>query len=722
MRSTDRVTNDVQGFQLESLEARALLASAPLPDISELTNPSNTVVRFETSKGDVDIELFDSQAPITVANFLKYVRDGDYDQTIFHRRARSNGNPFVIQGGLSRLIPGNAPTDALPFRDIPVDAQIQNEPDAVNRSNITRTIAMAKRGGQPNSATSQFFFNMANNTFLNTDNGGFTVFGRVVNDASWAVVQALEALGTRDIDPNNANDAYAETPVEADYDKSDGIQADELAIIIDAEIIKPVNVAAFYQFRLYFPEGFAANQISEFVPMINAGSSASTYQIIVRAETARNQPAATPGDDPDPDFWYRDKVVANGTIAANTRAGVTISRPGTGARLVQRNVPFAYEIWSTRPLSANLSHYANGSTTGESFTDTPATKWTFTDVRKGGMNQDFILWQNTSDTTVNLTINFFFDNTGQNFTFNTTTEAFRRGGFNVATFGTIPDGSFAMQITSDQPIVASRTHYITGANPSGTSELALRGDGLARGVLPQAGIDGSNETQQISLFNPGNTVAIVTLIFSFEDNSPEVTISPAALIIQPGKRATYDLSNVPSLDGKRFTVRYQAGDKLLYATSLHGEQDDIFGTPFQYTAATRTRFAEGFMTRSRAGNNLFETLSVYNPYSSWLGQTETTADLTFRFIYNDSTVVTHEVSLDGGQRLDLDLHTLETVLAQSDLGKRFFSIEIVSTIPIIAQMRHIDLLSNANQSPGGFEVSGLQVNPVAFADLAAALS
>lgn len=727
MRTTDRRFSALQQPVVEHLEQRAMLDATPLPDISELLSPSNTVVRFETNYGDVDIELFDTEAPVTVANFLKYIRDGDYDQTIFHRLAKQGTggtDPFVIQGGLSRLKPDNTSDDALPFIDIPVDAPIINEHGIANRSNSQKTISMARRGGQVNSATSQFFFNMANNTFLDTVDQGFTVFGHVLNDSSWMVLQAIDALVKRDIDTNDPNDAYGEVPTTSTFNRSDGIQPDELALIVDAEIIKPANVAAFYQYRYYFPEGFAGNNINEFVPLINAGASTASYQIIVRAEKQQVQPPAVPGDAPDPDFWYRDKVIVTSTVLGNRRSGQTISLSGPGDRLVARNIPFAYEIWSTRPLGASLSHYANGSTIGESFTDTPATKWTLPDLRKGGDNRDFVLWQNTSDETVNITVNFFFANSGQNFTFNGTTEAFRRGGFNVHTFGTIPDGDFSVQITADQPIVVSRTHYNVGTEKSGGAMLALTGDGIDKGILPLGNWSSDTNTpasEEITIFNPGSTVAIVTLIFSFDDNSPDITISPASLIIQPMERGSFDLSNVAGLDGKRFTVKYQAVGKPLYASTNHNEFDDDFSTGFQYTAAVKTQFAEGFMNRSRAGVDLFETISVYNPYSAFLGQADTTADLTFRFLYNNGTVITHTVSIDGGKRIDLDLHEFEPILAQSDMGRRNFSIEVVSSIPVMASMRHTSTRTTPQQAPGGFMVTGRQVGPVAFADLADAL-
>ncbi len=128
----------------------------------------STVVRFETTVGNIDIELYDDEAPITVANFLNYVNDGDYDGTVIHRIDPG----FVIQGGGYRFA-GNRRFDA-----IPTDPAITNEAQI---SNSVGTISMA-RTNDPNSATSQFFFNMANNTFLDPTNNdaGFTVFGEVI--------------------------------------------------------------------------------------------------------------------------------------------------------------------------------------------------------------------------------------------------------------------------------------------------------------------------------------------------------------------------------------------------------------------------------------------------------------------------------------------------------------------------------------------------------------
>ena len=128
-----------------------------------------TIIEMNTSQGVIEINLFDQQTPKTVANFLSYVQDDSYNETVIHRSISN----FVIQGG------GFTYSDSLD--SITTKPAVENEPVF---SNVKGTIAMAKLSGNENSATSQWFFNMANNSAgsaaLDTQNGGFTVFGEVI--------------------------------------------------------------------------------------------------------------------------------------------------------------------------------------------------------------------------------------------------------------------------------------------------------------------------------------------------------------------------------------------------------------------------------------------------------------------------------------------------------------------------------------------------------------
>lgn len=145
-----------------------------------------TNVIMETPLGDIEIELFDDVAPGTVENFLVYVNDGDYADSFIHRSISGfviQGGGFNFEGDVANPIAQNPP--------------IENE---FNLANIRGTIAMAKLGGDPDSATSQWFINLADNSAnLDGDDGQgggfFTVFGQVVGQ-SMEVVDAIAALPT----------------------------------------------------------------------------------------------------------------------------------------------------------------------------------------------------------------------------------------------------------------------------------------------------------------------------------------------------------------------------------------------------------------------------------------------------------------------------------------------------------------------------------------------
>lgn len=161
----------------------AIAATAPAPALSA---PSAPLVRLATDFGPIDIQL-DASAPATVANFLAYLRRGAYDDTVLHRKVTN----FIVQGGGFRWNDATAPR-AVPVATTP---PVVNE-FSPQRSNLRATVAMAKLGGNPDSATSQWFVNLADNAAnLDRQNGGFTVFGRVTPPGMVAV-DRIAALGT----------------------------------------------------------------------------------------------------------------------------------------------------------------------------------------------------------------------------------------------------------------------------------------------------------------------------------------------------------------------------------------------------------------------------------------------------------------------------------------------------------------------------------------------
>ena len=133
-----------------------------------------TVVRISTSVGDFSIGLYNDITWRTITNFLGYVERGDYNQTYIHRTAVTTDGGFqIVQGGAFRFEPFSGP---LAIAEDP--PTIENE---AFFSNVRGTIAMAKVDGDPNSATTQWFINLSDNSeSLDDQNGGFTVFGEVL--------------------------------------------------------------------------------------------------------------------------------------------------------------------------------------------------------------------------------------------------------------------------------------------------------------------------------------------------------------------------------------------------------------------------------------------------------------------------------------------------------------------------------------------------------------
>jgi len=201
-------------LRVEPLEPRRVLAvsvTTALPDLNlPLTAPTQTIdlaghyddtavtgtlVRFDVNAtapyDKVYVELFDQSGehrlrttPATVTNFLSYVDAGSYQNTFIHRSVPG----FVVQGGGFTVTNGQP---GIVIGNVTQRNPVVNEPKPVGATaanNVRGTIAMAKLGSDPNSATNQWFFNLADNSAnLDAQNGGFTVFGRVLGSGMAAV-------------------------------------------------------------------------------------------------------------------------------------------------------------------------------------------------------------------------------------------------------------------------------------------------------------------------------------------------------------------------------------------------------------------------------------------------------------------------------------------------------------------------------------------------------
>ncbi len=197
---------------------------------------SATIVQFQTNLGTFEVNLYDETTPITVNNFLSYVNDMSYNETVIHRSVPN----FVVQGG------GYTLDSDVQLDDIESKGAIQNEPV---HTSIRGTIAMAKLGGNPNSATSEWFINLKDNsTTLDNQNGGFTVFGEVIGDGM-SVVDAIASLPRPLV---NTNTAFPTIPLQDVTPETENLARDNFVVIesitvLDAatdtaaELDKPLN-------------------------------------------------------------------------------------------------------------------------------------------------------------------------------------------------------------------------------------------------------------------------------------------------------------------------------------------------------------------------------------------------------------------------------------------------------------------------------------------------
>jgi peptidyl-prolyl cis-trans isomerase B (cyclophilin B) len=153
------------------------------------------MIILHTNHGDITLELDAENAPRTVENFMQYVRDGHYDNTIFHRVI----DGFMVQGG--GMEPG--------MKQKPTRAPVANEAGN-GLKNLRYTVAMA-RTGEPHSATAQFFINVGDNDFLNhkgpsPQGWGYCVFGKVA--AGQDVVDMIKGV------PTGSSGGHQDVPLE----------------------------------------------------------------------------------------------------------------------------------------------------------------------------------------------------------------------------------------------------------------------------------------------------------------------------------------------------------------------------------------------------------------------------------------------------------------------------------------------------------------------------
>jgi cyclophilin family peptidyl-prolyl cis-trans isomerase len=690
---------------LELLEPRALLSGgAPLPDIADFEDPSNPAIRLTTRFGDIDFELFANAVPDLVTAFINGLERGlSPDQTFFHRLVPG----IVLQGGLFAYPEGS------PIGAIPANIPLEN-PVGTGRGNTERTVAIGNLIDIGSLGTSPFIINLTDNS-ARWDPSEVVVFARVIDDRSWSVIQTISSLEVADLTTaqgfnNIFSGSFHNVPVTAPYTPPDdengvpGTPIDNqlLTTTYDLSIIKNIGAPDFYRYTYYEPEGFLHSTIREFIPIENPHDEPVYFEINARFEAA-----------PGLNVLFRDDLVTRAVIAPHSRGGVTLRTGGSGIDNAVRtqDEPFALELRSTLPLYASLSHYDFGNTVAMPFAQDLSSTWYFPQATKLTDIHDFFVWYNPGSENATVTLTFITPEGVELDPVVFSTERFRRGGINLQTHEGVPEGTFSVRIDSSQPIVVTRSHYARSGpprdRPEGYSEVGASGAPSTVGVVPLAAdpgampADGTGPTVSVYFFNPSLADAVVDVeLYRPGETTPAFTFT-AALTVAAGQAGTFEQA-LPQGTDDTFALVYRASSAVHASYSVR-RSEGTYGGAVPTIAATQHHFADGFTDPSRSAPNVLEdVLHVYNPGAD--------ASVRISIRFNDGFVLELDRTIAAGTLDRLEISRLPEVIEQATENQRYFyACEVLSDVPVVAQMLHVDvsLGSNTHLFGGGFIVSGV---------------
>ncbi|MBT3482196.1 MAG: hypothetical protein HN457_12280, partial [Opitutales bacterium] len=223
-------------------------------------------------QGTINIEMLDAAAPLNVANFLSYVDDDSYDGTIIHRSLEG----FVVQGGSF--------TATLPLESVPTRDPVVNE---FALSNLRGTVSMAKLADQPDSATSGFFISLADNSeILDPQNGGFTVFARVIG-TGMDIADAIEDVPTWTLTLDNSGFPYENFPMLGGV--NDDVSVDLMVKLVEAKRVSMYPEVGSSDSMISFTVGSSSDGIVEatldgsILTLLSIGSFVGSSTISVSA-------------------------------------------------------------------------------------------------------------------------------------------------------------------------------------------------------------------------------------------------------------------------------------------------------------------------------------------------------------------------------------------------------------------------------------------------------
>jgi hypothetical protein len=440
----------------------------------------------------------------------------------------------------------------------------------------------------------------------------------------------------------------------------------------------PIGVS--FPFRIFYPEGWRNDTtITEYLPMVNPNAEAVQFRVIARYEVGE-----------------RDEVIAEGTIPARSRGGITISEfANPGQASVRLNEGYALEVQSTGYIGATLSHYdsftganSTGAAVGESFSNQTSREWFFADV--SNIDADFILFYNPFDAPLPLQVTFY-DEAGTAHTIDWNVEPLRRSGLALSNPGlNLPaNNHFGVFVTSmaNEQFIASISSYST------TSEIGYSNLGQRLGVTVFPLVEFRESTDnQLRLFNPSTSEIEVTVRYSYIDSAEPA--SEVTYTVPMRSHVSIDLDDLSPDDADAVALRVVGG--YVQLTSEDPTRGDSLEATAASSASSVWTFGDGFLDSNTAGTVGFESLGIYNPSFS-------SQDVLVRFFFTDGTFADRTVNVGAraGVRLQLDQEDL--ILNHSQLN--FYSIAVYGQTPVIATMIHWDLFQGGGWAslgtPGG---------------------
>lgn len=487
--------------------------------------------------------------------------------------------------------------------------------------------------------------------------------------------------------------AIANTAFTATANTQYWVVVDGLGDSVGSYTVRVIVPPSVYQ--LVYPEGFANDNIAEFVSLVNPNNAPATYSIYLRYEW---------GDT-------LELLADQGTLPANARGGLTIQDrnlfrlPG-----LQTDIPYSVIVQSNLPLGATLAHYDLGGSLGDSFSSVGSSEWTFSRVeRTVGVSADFTVFYNLNNFDVNVTLTAYQD--GQTFNVATqTVAANRRGGWdinNAALASLLPRGVFAVKLTATpvnaanlpvfQGIVASLSHY----NVATGTAFGLLGDpngGATTGILTNI-TQGPQVNSEIVLFNPSGSAATITLSGTYiTANLPsfnrQITLAPNTQLVIPG-------SSLGLIPDQAAGVVWRSNQRIV-VSSNETQLGDGDSTQPATSAGTRFFFGDAYINPPGAGTLYFENVFLGNP---------TTADQTVavKILFVDSTTATFNVNVPANGFAQVRLHERPEIL--NKVGSPWFSLDLTSALPFVASMQHYDLSYG-----GGWATSGVPLGFVQSLD------